>query len=325
VAWWLVLMAGMLGMKVWVGTIGLFLAGGLVGPAVANSVQPVAPAEPQRFYDWCMLPQKSAAVKATVEALFWAAGTKRCERAAQYLVKQEVLDLTGLGVRDLRPIAGLPQVKRLVLDRNPITDLGPLGALKELQVLSLNQSSLRRLDGVERIGGLQALALDRTLVRDLGPIRGLGDLRELSARGDRLRSIAVLAELKRLRYLALEQNLIEELTPLTFLNELEELHLASNAVRGIAPLSGLTKLQVLRLNSNPIEDLEPLQSLRNLKQLELLGILAKNNPCPPMPKGGTCVYYREPKLGEVVVPDFSPAPIEELPTPEITPKTPPKS
>jgi hypothetical protein len=313
------------------GVVGLDLVmavfkGGVLGVLVWGLMGlPVAAMEPVSFYDWCMQSQKSPAVKATVEGLFWVAGTKRCERAAKFLVKLEVLDVTGLGVRDLRPIAGLPQVKRLVLDRNPVTDLAPLGALKQLQVLSLNQSSLKRLDGVEGIVGLQALALDRTLVRDLRPIQGLKDLRELSARGDRLRSIAVLADLKRLRYLALEQNLIEELAPLTFLNELEELHLASNAVWNIAPLGGLTNLRVLRLNSNPIEDLQPLQSLRNLKQLELLGILAKNNPCPPMPNGGTCVYYREPKLDEVVVPEFSPAPIEVLPTPEITPETPSKS
>jgi Leucine-rich repeat (LRR) protein len=271
--------------KIWMAAIGLVVLGWQPG-AVASE------AAPETFYEWCMTPQKSAEVRATIEALFWVAGTKRCVPAAERLAGPEELDLTGLSVRDLRPIAGLPKLKRLVLDRNPVRDLTPLGKLKQLQVLSVNQSSLKWLDGVETIVGLQALSIDRTLVRDLGPVAGLSQLRELSARGDRLESIAPLAGLKSLRYLALENNRIEELTPLTFLGGLEELRLANNRIRDIQPLAGLTVLQTLTLSSNRIADFRSLQSLLRLERVEILGMLLTNDPCPKVPALRSCTYHK---------------------------------
>jgi Leucine-rich repeat (LRR) protein len=273
--------------KIWMATIGLvMLAGGMTQAAMASA------AAPETFYEWCMLPGKSSEVRATIEALFWVAGTKRCVPAAQRLAGREELDLTGLSVRDLRPIAGLPKLRKLVLDRNPVRDLGPLGKLAQLQVLSVNQSSLKRLDGVEMIVGLQALSIDRTLVRDLAPVAGLVGLRELSARGDRLENIAPLAGLKQLRYLALEQNRVEELTPLTFLVGLEELRLANNRIRDIQPLSGLTSLKVLTLSSNRMEDFRSLQSLLRLERVEILGMLLTNDPCPKVPALRSCTYHK---------------------------------
>ncbi len=269
----------------------IWMAAGLV----VLGLQPGAMASeaaPETFYEWCMSPRKSSEVRATIEALFWVAGTKRCVPAARRLVEREALDLTGLSVRDLRPIAGLPKLKKLVLDRNPVRDLTPLGRLGQLQVLSVNQSSLKRLDGVELIVGLQALSIDRTLVRDLGPVAGLVGLKELSARGDRLENIVALSGLKSLRYLALENNRIEELTPLTFLGGLEELRLDNNRVRDIQPLAGLTMLQTLTLNSNRISDFRSLQSLPSLKRVELLGMLLRSNPCPAALNGGSCVYQQ---------------------------------
>jgi Leucine-rich repeat (LRR) protein len=271
--------------KIWMATVGLVVLGLQPGAGASE-------AAPETFYEWCMSPGKSSEVRATIEALFWVAGTKRCVPAAQRLAGREELDLTGLSVRDLGPIAGLPKLRKLVLDRNPVRDLTPLGKLAQLQVLSVNQSSLKRLDGVETIGSLQALSIDRTLVRDLGPIAGLVGLKELSARGDRLESIAPLAGLKSLRYLALENNRIEELTPLTFLGGLEELRLANNRIRDIQPLAGLTVLQTLTLSSNRIADFRSLQSLPRLKRVELLGMLLRSNPCPASLNGGSCVYQQ---------------------------------
>lgn len=271
--------------KIWMAMIGLGVLGMQPGAMAGEKA-------PGTFYEWCMLPGKSSEVKATIEALFWVAGTKRCVPAAERLLGREELDLTGLSVRDLRPIAGLPKLKKLVLDRNPVRDLRPLGKLTQLQVLSVNQSSLKRLDGVETIVGLQALSIDRTLVRDLGPIAGLVGLKELSARGDRLENIAPLAGLKQLRYLALEQNRVEELTPLTFLTGLEELRLANNLIRDIQPLSGLTSLKVLTLSSNRMEDFRSLQSLLRLERVEILGMLLTNDPCPKTPVLRSCTYHK---------------------------------
>jgi internalin A len=290
--------------KPWIGAgliAGFWFSGGAVLAAPGKS--PTKPSQKPRqmvvrteataktFLDWCLVPEKSATVKATVDAVFRAVGTKRCAQAAAKVEKLERLNLAGLGARDLRPIAGLGNLTGLILDRNPVRDLEPLVGLRKLEVLSLNGSSVKDIRPLGRMAGLKGLAIDGTFVRDLVPVASLGGLVEFSAQGNRLQNIAPLAGLKNLRYLALSRNLIDELTPLTSLSELEELYLNDNKVRDVKPISGLVILRVLTLNNNKIELFEPLTSLPSLKRIELLGMPTKINPCPAMPKRSVCLYH----------------------------------
>jgi internalin A len=324
--------------KPWIGAgliVGFWCWGGVVlaAPGKSSVKSPQKPrqavvrteATAKTFLDWCLLPEKSAVVKSTVEAVFRAVGTKRCSQAAAKVEKLEKLNLTGMGARDLRPIAGLGNLTGLILDRNPVRDLEPLVGLKRLEVLSLNGSSVKDLKPLMRLGGLKGLAIDGTFVRDLAPVASLGGLVEFSAQGNRLQNIAPLAGLKNLRYLALSRNLIDELTPLTWLSELEELYLNDNKVRDVKPISGLTVLRVLTLNNNKIELFEPLTSLPSLKRVELLGMPTKINPCPAMPKRSVCLYHHIPS--EVEEGQEAPKPVSkpELKKPETEPIEPAKS
>jgi internalin A len=322
-------------MKSWLAIVGLL---GLVGveqavakPIVAKpigvkpiGVKPIGRSvnEAKTFLDWCLLPEKSAGVKATVEAVFQAVGTKRCGTAAVKVEGLKRLDLSGMGVRDLRPIGALGQITVLVLDRNPVRDLQPLVGLKQLEVLSLNRSSVKDLGAVSQMPGLKALAIDGTFVRDLTAVAGLNGLREFSAQADRIEDIAPLTGLTNLRYLALSRNNIEELTPLTALTNLEELYLNDNKIKSVKPISGLVLLRTLALNNNRIKGFEPLLSLPSLQRLELLGMPTELNPCPVMPKSGICLYHQVP----TVEPRAAEKPLELAPQ-TIAPETPkvPKS
>ena len=66
-----------------------------------------------------------------------------------------VLDLSGVGVKDITPLANLTALESLLLDRNAIVDITPLSGLKNLKNLWLAEnpildfSPLAQLPGVE--------------------------------------------------------------------------------------------------------------------------------------------------------------------------------
>jgi Leucine-rich repeat (LRR) protein len=260
-----------------------------VEPGVAP--KPVAV---RSFQDWCSVKKKESSVRATVEAVFRLVGSKRCGEAAARLGKLERLDLSGLGVADLRPMAGLRGVKVLVLDRNPIRDLSPIAGWSSLEVLSVKGSSLKTLAGVAGLTSLKALAIDGSFVRDLGAVAGLSGLESLSATGSRVESLAPLTGLRNLRLLDLARNQVEDLTPLALLPSLEEIYLNDNNVRDVRALGGVVALRVLNLNNNKIKDFKALGSLGGLMRLELLGMPMEVNPCPVLAVRAVCLYHKVP-------------------------------
>ncbi|NJM46803.1 MAG: leucine-rich repeat domain-containing protein [Alkalinema sp. RU_4_3] len=269
---------------------------------VAPVGKPVDPAKLQlpvaapvrSFQDWCLVKNKQADVRATVAGVFRLVGTKRCAEAAERLGKLERLDLSGLGVADLRPLAGLKGVKVLVLDRNPIRDLSPIANWNSLELLSVKGSSLKTLTGVAGLTNLKALAIDGSFVRDLEAVAGLASLESFSASGCRVQSVAPLAGLKNLRVLDLGHNQVEDLTPIALSQSLEEVYLNDNQVRDVRALGGVIALRILNLNNNKIKDFKALGSLGGLRRLEILGMPMETNPCPILAERAVCLYHKVP-------------------------------
>ncbi|MCE9610443.1 MAG: leucine-rich repeat domain-containing protein [Chthoniobacter sp.] len=106
--------------------------------------------------------------------------------ALRGLTRLRVLNISGLEVADLAPLAELTQLQTLYLgDCKGVTDLAPLAGLTQLQTLSLNNctgvTDLTPLAGLTR---LQTLSLDGcTGVADLAPLAGLAQLDEIRLGG----------------------------------------------------------------------------------------------------------------------------------------------
>lgn len=249
------------------------------------------------FRDLCMQRDRLApAQQQTMAILLRVAGTPQCDRAAQVFAKQKLLDLSGTGVSDLRPVGVLTSLETLVLSRNPVRDLSPLGSLVNLKTLVIRGSGVRDLGAIARLRKLQSLAVDDALVEDVSPLADLPTLQELSLQNNRIRDISALASLKGLTTLSLQHNQIEDLSPLTLMVTLRELHLDHNNIEDVRSLSGLMGLRVLTLNDNFLKDAEYqyLLPLVGLKRLELLGMPTKMNPCPNLGPGSVCMYHQIP-------------------------------
>ncbi|MCB9552661.1 MAG: hypothetical protein H6705_12445 [Myxococcales bacterium] len=76
-------------------------------------------------------------------------------------------------------LARLTALRRLFIDGNPITDLGPVAGLSGLQMLDCSETGVADLGPVAGLAGLQMLDCSETGVADLGPVAGLSGLRTL--------------------------------------------------------------------------------------------------------------------------------------------------
>ena len=147
-------------------------------------------------------------------------------------------------------------LKHLGLEKKPISDVTPLGGLKNLTSLSLRSCNISDLTPLAGLYDLVNLDLYYNNISDVSPLAELTNLKTLDLRGS----------------LASDKNRIADITPLRGLVNLETLQLGGLPYGGdLTPLGGLFKLKVLDFSDNEITDLTPLAGLRDLRCLRLEG------------------------------------------------------
>ncbi len=179
------------------------------------------------------------------------------------------LDLDGNLISDLSPMASLTNLTELRLGQNNISDLSPLSGLTNLTELYLSNNSISDIFPVSSLVNLTELYLSSNSIPDLSPLSGLTNLTELYLGFNSISDLSPLSGLTDLTQLNLSSNNISDLSPLSDLNRLDGLHLSGNLISDLSPLSGLVNLTELNLSSNNISDLSPVASLTNLTELNL--------------------------------------------------------
>lgn len=119
------------------------------------------------------------------------------------LASGEIEFIERLKLGSLRPLAGLPHLRRLSFEETGLTDLSPLAPLSQLQVLSLHASPVTDLRPLAGLVQLRELDLSCTRVSDLSALRGLSKLQRLDLTRAPVRDLQVLAELTQLSWLGL--------------------------------------------------------------------------------------------------------------------------
>ena len=195
-----------------------------------------------------------------------------------------IRDLTGLeqavGLEELRlginrltdvePLAGLKNLRFLVLSSNPgLASVRPLSGLTRLNHLELDYSGVTDVAPLSGLTNLNRLHLNYNEVADLAPLAGLVGLNHLNLGRNRITDLGALSGLTNLNHVDLNENEVTELGPLARLAGLEYLDLSRNRATDLEPLSGLTSLARLYVDGNPISDLSPLSSMTALYDLDV--------------------------------------------------------
>ncbi len=164
------------------------------------------------------------------------------------------LDASEANIVRLDGLQCCPDLETLVLTRNQISNLTPLGGLFTLTLLDLGEN----------------------LVSNLGPLSTLENLHDLNLEDNRVSDVSPLTGLSNLQWLHLGGNLIEGDAPIEAIAQIQslrDLYLNYNDLGDVDPLANLTALETLSLEGAQVNvaDLDPLGTMVWLQELQLAG------------------------------------------------------
>ena len=167
---------------------------------------------------------------------------------------------------DLSFLAGLPNLKDLVIADTNITDLSSVAGLINLESLAFSNDNISDISGLAGLTNLKYIHTWGNPFSNLSPLAGLTKLETLDICGAELSDLSPLAGLTGLKELYLRGNGISDISPLAALTGLSRLSLYDNDISDISALARLTNLEWLRINNNKIADFSPLDGIReNIK------------------------------------------------------------
>ncbi|MEX0701265.1 MAG: hypothetical protein WD069_04145 [Planctomycetales bacterium] len=164
-----------------------------------------------------------------------------------------VVSLRDAGIRDIRPLAGLPLVA-LDLTGLPVADLAPLEGMP-LEELFLNDTPVADLSPLAGMR-LRRLELRNTRVTDIRPLAGM-PLASLDLSGTPLADIEAAKTFRGLERLNIADTEIADLAPLTGLSLKELIFTPSRIERGLEAIRGMGSLEVLDVRRREGQQLAP--------------------------------------------------------------------
>jgi len=185
------------------------------------------------------------------------------------LLQLDRIDLARSLMSDLKPVGQLRGLHLLILDNNHVENLEPIKNLTKLEVLYLGFNRIEDVSPLARLPQLRRLDLGDNRVTSLEPIGRISTINELKIRNNLLTTLDSLEHLKDLRTLDVSGNQITTLEPMGKLLRAETLNFSKNKITNIRPLANLLALELLNLNDNVVSDLAPIAQLTELKILYL--------------------------------------------------------
>jgi hypothetical protein len=135
------------------------------------------------------------------------------------------LDLDGMSLEDLTPLAPLTNLKQLNLTANDLTDVSPLSTLVKLEELNLNDNQMSDLSSLSSLLSLTRLFLSSNAIIDLSPLSSLVNLEGLMIRDNQISDISTLSFFPKLDELQMGKNNITDLSPLATLANLTDMEI----------------------------------------------------------------------------------------------------
>ena len=194
-------------------------------------------------------------------------GTGEISRAEMETI--EKLDIEGIQLVDLKPLAQMPNLQVLYMGDNRMRDVGGLKPLGKLRILKMRHNSVDDFSALSAMSRLEDLDAGHNRLTNLGPLSRLSALRKLDLGNNQVSSLTALGRMPWLEHLDLANNKITNLAPLSGARNLQELRLGENQIDNLEPLAGLKALEVLSLERNEITDISALAGLGRLKRLYL--------------------------------------------------------
>ncbi|XZE52880.1 ankyrin repeat domain-containing protein [Planctomycetaceae bacterium SH139] len=182
--------------------------------------------------------------------------------------KKSSFEVSGDGLKNLKPLAELTELASLTLDGGGIKNYSPLKNLTRLKFLSLRSDSHSSLAPLSELHQLEELHITDGAVKNLSPLKKLHKLKTISFSWcAELSSIAPLSALPRLETLTFyECPGVLNLKPLAKCLKIRALKFIDcYELSDVKPLAALSNLRELTLSNTAVEDVTVLARLKKLK------------------------------------------------------------
>lgn len=261
------------------------------------------------FQEWCEDESITEEQRQTIAILLNYVEVDNCAEGHEKLMARTALNLDTTLIKDVAPIASLPNLIGIGLAGTKVEDITPLLELKNLISLNLTETRV----GAGGINTAKALFPNCKIHVDLPSFFEMCVDKLISQ--EQANTITMLlkkfslnscnhAQWKMAKLTKYEpesgDDSISDITPFSSLINLEDLSLNNEQV-DIAPLGNLVNLNVLLLNDTGTVDIGPLSSLSRLKTLHL-----GSNPIEDASPLTSLVSLVSLDLGHTIITDIKP-------------------
>ncbi|UTM56876.1 hypothetical protein L4174_013810 [Photobacterium sp. CCB-ST2H9] len=187
-----------------------------------------------------------------------------------YLTNFEVLAKNQ--IRDLTPLADLPNLSGLAVEQTVMTDLTAFTVLKKLEDLSLKDSLLLTdFSALPQLTGLQEGNFYGTGLSDGQIFQQLPTLKAINIGKTQVHDFSFLKDNSRMSSLGVSDLGLThlDLLELEHQSDLYGLDLSGNPLTDITQLAALTKLNRLNLSGTKVSDLSPLASFKRIRKVDV--------------------------------------------------------
>ncbi|QIK63676.1 hypothetical protein G7068_11080 [Leucobacter viscericola] len=141
------------------------------------------------------------------------------------------------------------------------------GTMRQLQSLSVSNSGITDLTGLEYASNLAIVDLSRNPITSIEPLRGLARMAQLDVSRTKISNIDAVSTMPKINYLQVNWTDVSDLTPVSGKAELWRIELAATKVSSLEPLRDDAGLQEVYFQETLVSDIHPLASLRQLRVL----------------------------------------------------------
>ena len=224
------------------------------------------------------------------------------------VIKNKLLEIVGLigiwGLEDVSPLTNAKNLTRLTVTDTALRDLSGVNGLPKLEVIDAWNNQISDLSVLRDMPSLKSLNVSNNPVSDLRPVvapNAMPRLEGFYASNSRITDVSPLAT-SNIKSLDLNGNSItnhEELSKM--INLTEWLNLRKTGLRDLNKIRGINNnLKALNIEENEIEDLTPLETKTNLIKL-----FAKKNNITDLTPVSKLTNLLELGLEENKITDFS--------------------
>ena len=166
-----------------------------------------------------------------------ASGHYEGDLKAEDFLKVTELNLDELGIKDLTPLAGLPNLTSLRLFKNGIDNISPLAGLVHLKMLDLRINNISDILPLSKMTELTGLLLSNNQIVDISPLSDMDKITDATLSMNKIHDLTPLAGWKSIERLSLNSNPIEDITPLGDLDSLLQVNLVDCPVKDFSPVA----------------------------------------------------------------------------------------